>query len=131
MTRLRPADDARTLERAIRFVIVGAVNTGFGYVVFAALVLLGLGTQIALAISFIAGILWNFRTHGSFVFGTQGYTRLPIYAAVYLVLYLLNSILLANAITAGTNPLVAQAAIAVLVAVISFVSLSWVLRKVN
>lgn len=129
MTRLRPADDARTLERAIRFVIVGAVNTGFGYSVFAVLVLLGLGPQRALAIAFVAGVLWNFRTHGAFVFGARGLRRLPLYAAVYVALYALNSLMLHKALEAGIPPLVAQAGLAVLMAGISFVSLSLVLRN--
>ena len=100
MIALRPGGTEGQGRRFLRFVAVGIVNTAFGYGVYAALVLLGLPPQPALALAFAVGVVWNYATHARFVFGTEGYRRLVPYAAVYLGLYLLNAVALARA-TAG------------------------------
>ena len=127
MIALRPGGTEGQGRRFLRFVAVGIVNTAFGYGVYAALVLLGLPPQPALALAFAVGVVWNYATHARFVFGTEGYRRLVPYAAVYLGLYLLNAVALARATAAGISPLVAQAVLAVVMAGLSFVAPSLVL----
>jgi len=114
-------------RRFLRFLLVGAVNTGFGYAVYALLVLAGMRPGIALAIAFAIGVAWNFSLHARIVFRTRGLARVPHYIAVYLGLYSVNALVLRLALDAGIPPLVAQFFIAGGIAVLSFVLIGWAL----
>ena len=46
--------------RFVKFLFVGGLNTLFGYVVFALLVLAGLEDQTALVIAYFIGVIWNY-----------------------------------------------------------------------
>ncbi len=113
--------------RFLRFLAVGAVNTGFGYAVFALLVLGGVAPELALPVAFGIGVLWNFFTHARLVFRTRGLARLPQYVAVYLALYGVNALALRAALAAGASPLIAQFFLAGAIAVLSFVLIGWAL----
>jgi putative flippase GtrA len=121
--------DHGTIARFARFLGVGVLNTGFGYLAFAALVLGGLGPQLALALAFALGILWNYMTHARLVFGTSGVHKLVPYAAAYGLIYALNAIALHYALAFGIAPLVAQAALVLPMAALSFVIISFVLTS--
>ena len=123
-----PADTA-TLKRFIKFLFVGLVNTGFGYGVYALLVIFGTPPQIALLLSFVIGVLWNYLTTARFVFEVSGFGRLPAYGLCYVVIYGLNAGTLQWALNTGIAPLLAQAILTPIVAVISFVLLSMVMRE--
>ena len=113
--------------RLMRFVAVGVVNTGFGYVVYAGLILLGMTPQPALALAFAIGILWNYMTHARLVFGTRGILRLLPYAAAYALIYGVNAFALDQALKAGLSPLLAQALLVLPMALLSFILISFVL----
>lgn len=74
----------------IRYFLVGILNITFGYSVFALLTWSGLHYPIALFFATIAGILFNFRTYGRFVFENQDWNLLWRFFAVYAILYVLN-----------------------------------------
>jgi putative flippase GtrA len=114
-------------QRLIRFIAVGVLNTAVGYALYALLVLAGLSPQPALAVAFALGVLWNYVTHARLVFGTEGYRRLPVYAAAYAAIYGVNAFALARALAYGFHPLAAQAVLAVVMAGLSFLVLSVVL----
>ena len=103
-----------------KFLIVGVVNTAFGYLVFALLIWLGLAPQPALALAFVIGVAWNFLGHARFVFGTRGFARVPHYVGSYLLVYGLNALALSQLLGAGVSSLVAQAILAPVAAVLSF-----------
>lgn len=113
--------------RLLRFVAVGVVNTGFGYVVYAVLIVLGMTAQPALALAFVIGILWNYMTHARLVFGTRGILRLLPYAAAYGLIYAVNAFALDRALDAGLSPLLAQALLVLPMALLSFILISGVL----
>lgn len=115
------------LRRLALFVVVGLVNTGFGYGVYAVLVLAGLIPHVALACSFTLGVIWNYFTHARFVFHAKGFRRLPLYAACYVGLYLLNVSALHLLLDAGLPPLLAQAVLTPVAAVLAFLLVSLVL----
>lgn len=114
-------------RRFLRFLLVGAVNTGFGYAIYAVLVLAGMRPGIALPIAFVIGVIWNFSLHARIVFRTRGLARVPHYVAVYLGLYAVNALLLQRALDAGLPPLVAQFFIAGGIAILSFLLIGWAL----
>lgn len=126
MTGSGDRDDCQR-RRFVRFLVVGAINTGFGYGVYAILVLAGLGPQLALALAFALGVIWNFSLHARIVFRTRGLARFPIYVAVYLLLYAINALALRAAIMAGIPPLAAQLVLAGAIAVLSFLLIGWAL----
>ncbi len=118
-----------TLRQFARFVAVGLVNTGFGYLVYAALVMAGLSPQPALALAFAIGVIWNYWTHASLVFGQRGLRRLPAYVGCYLLIYGVNSAALAAALRIGMGALAAQALLAPFAACLSFLLIRRVLTN--
>lgn len=70
--------------------LVGGLNTVFGYGVFALALWLGLHYSIAAAIATVFGVLFNFNSMGSLVFGNKAYKRLPIFIGVYALVYIAN-----------------------------------------
>lgn len=79
----------------MRFLLSGAVNTVFGYSVFAALVFAGLGAQPALIITFCVGVLFNYVTSSRFVFQKLANRWIFVrFIGAYVLTYFLNAILL-------------------------------------
>lgn len=115
------------IARFVRFLGVGVLNTGFGYAVFAALVLVGVDSQPALAVAYALGIIWNYMTHARLVFNTTGLGRMLPYAAAYGVIYALNAFALHLAEGMGLSPFLAQALLILPMAVLSFILISAVL----
>ena len=111
----------------IRFLLVGGLIRLFGYSVYAVLVVAGVAPQPALAIAFCLGVLWNYVTHGRLVFGARGFRRLPAYAAVYVGIYAVNAFLLARLLALGIHPLVAQAGLSLVMAILSYTLIKAVL----
>lgn len=74
----------------LRYLFIGIINTAFGYSLFALLVYSGLHYAFAMFLSTVAGILFNFRTFGRFVFGNTNRRLIWRFIAVYSVLYAMN-----------------------------------------
>ncbi|MDE5609782.1 MAG: GtrA family protein, partial [Bacteroidales bacterium] len=75
----------------VRFLMVAALNTLFGWCVFSLLRLLVTDNRnIAALIGQIIGILFNFKTYGSIVFKNGKYYLLPRFIGVYVVMYFAN-----------------------------------------
>jgi putative flippase GtrA len=113
--------------RLLRFLAVGLINTAFGYAAFALLVTIGFDDQLALALAFALGVLWNYCTHARLVFDTKGRGRMVPYGFAYAGIYALNAMALKGATTAGLTALVAQALLVLPMAALSFVLISLVL----
>lgn len=80
----------RPSGRFIRFLLVGGLNTVFGYGVFVTCLWLGMHYALAGAISTVMGVLFNFKSTGNLVFRSKGNHRLPRFIAVYAIIYLIN-----------------------------------------
>lgn len=76
--------------RVIRFLIVGCINSLFGFAVFGMIAYFGGHTWVALLGGNIAGILFNFLTIGAIVFRDLSPARFLRFVAAYLGLFLLN-----------------------------------------
>lgn len=77
-------------RRFLRFLVVGGLNTTFGYAVYALLIYAGLDVALALLLGTILGVLFNFRTTGTLVFGNRDPRRLVRFVGVYALLYFIN-----------------------------------------
>jgi putative flippase GtrA len=95
-------------RRFIGFLLAGGINTLFGYGVYSAQVLSGIAPHIAVVVSTVAGVLFNFLTTSA-VFRSRDLHRLPRFLAVYAAMMGLNILLLEVAMRAGLGPLIAQA----------------------
>lgn len=111
--------------RAFRFLIVGVVNTAFGFAVFSLAVFFNATTWQALLAGNLAGILFNFMTIGGIVFQNISPDRFLRFAAAYLGIFLINlkSIELIT-YELATNRIVAQAILTAPMAVLSYFVMS-------
>lgn len=74
-------------RRFLLFLAVGGLNTLFGYGLFVALVALRLPIPVAMLLSTVGGVLFNFRTTGGIVFASRDGRRIFRFVAVYALLY--------------------------------------------
>ncbi len=77
-------------NRFIRYLLVGFVNTVFGYSLFALLIYLHIHYSLASLLATIAGVLFNFKTIGKMVFKNSDNTLIKKFFGVYTYTYLLN-----------------------------------------
>lgn len=76
--------------RFLRFLLVGGLNTAFGYGIFALFILLGIHYAIAAFLSTVCGVLFNFKTIGHLVFDSRDNSLLARFFGVYGVTYVLG-----------------------------------------
>lgn len=77
-------------KRLILFLLVGGVNTLFGYSLYALLLYFHLHYALASLLATIGGVLFNFKTTGVIVFKNHNNGLLVRFIAVYSVTYLVN-----------------------------------------
>ena len=77
-----------------KYLLIGGVNTVFGYCVFAFLLFFGIHYSLAVLVATILGILFNFQTYGRFVFKNHSWNLLGRFVFVYTSMYLANITLL-------------------------------------
>lgn len=103
-----------------RFVLVGVLNTVFGYGLFALFTWLGLAYPAAIALATALGVMFNFQTTGRMVFNGAGSERLWRFIAVYGLIYMLNVAGVAGLLKTGVNIYLANAVVMVPLVAISF-----------
>src|SRR5512141_497211 len=100
----------RAIEnRFVRFLLVGALNTVFGYSVFAVLVIIGVHYAIAALVSTVLGVLFNFKTTGRLVFSSRDNHMLIRFVGVYAISYVVGVFLLRASVALSINVLLASA----------------------
>lgn len=116
-------------RKYVRFVLVGGLNTVFGYLVFAGLIRLGWSDVFAVPVSTAAGIAFNFLTYGKLVFESLDRRNLPRFVLGYAGLYLCNLTGLRLLARMGLDAYRAQAVLIVPLALLSYVvNDQWVFR---
>lgn len=81
---------AQTNNRLVTYLLVGVLNTVFGYSVFAALLFIHCHYTLAVLLSTVLGVLFNFKTIGKLVFKSHDNRLIFRFVSVYVVTYLLN-----------------------------------------
>jgi putative flippase GtrA len=74
----------------IRFILVGMVNTIFGYSCYAFFLFIGMHYSIAVFFATILGVFFNFKTFGKFVFKVDKNVLIFKFIVVYFVIYFVN-----------------------------------------
>ena len=87
----------------VKFILVGILNTAFGYGAFALLMYTGLHYSAAVVLSTIAGILFNFKTTGVLVFKNKDNSLIFKFIAVYTLVCITGIIILRLAQIAHIN----------------------------
>ena len=77
-------------NKFIRFILVGITNTIFGHSLFALFIFLNVHYSLAVLLSTILGVLFNFKTIGKIVFKSSDNSLIYRFICVYIILYLIN-----------------------------------------
>ena len=115
-----------------RFVATGLLNTLFGYGLYAALVVSGLGYLPALLLATMVGLTFNFFSFGRLAFRIPlAGRRFPGFVMVYAASLTLNAVLLRVAVqVVGLGPYLGQLVCVPLVALLTYLALErWVYVK--
>lgn len=113
----------------VKFILVGVLNTAFGYFIFALLLFLGLHYTLAVILSTVAGVLFNFKTTGMLVFKNNNNKLIFKFVAVYAITATLGIIILRLAELAHINLYIAGLFSTGLCAIISFLlNKNWVFK---
>ena len=105
----------------LKFLVVGGLNTLFGYSVFALFIYLGLHYALASLLSTVLGVLFNFKTTGTLVFKNRDNSLIFRFFGVYGVVYACNVLLLKLLGGSGFNMYWAGALAIAPLALLSFV----------
>ncbi len=85
-------------QRMLKFLVVGLLNTAFGYSIYALLVFIELPYLIALFLATVAGVIFNYFSIGRMVFKARGgWAAFGKFIAAYAIVYLVNAALLSVA----------------------------------
>jgi putative flippase GtrA len=76
--------------KLLKFLLVGVLNTAFGYSVFIICLWAGLHYSAAIAFATVLGTLFNFKSIGALVFRSHDNSRLFRFVGVYCVVYVVN-----------------------------------------
>ena len=113
----------------VKFILVGVLNTAFGYMAYALLLFLGLHYTLAVVLSTIAGVLFNFKTTGTIVFKNNNNKLIFKFVAVYAITTTLGIIILRMAELAGINLYLAGFVSTGICAIIAFLlNKNWVFK---
>jgi len=114
-----------------KFLVVGFVNTIFGYVVFSFFVWIGLHYSLAALLATVLGVLFNFKTISVLVFNCYNNLLIIKFFGVYLIIYILNVIVLYLLNLHRINTYVSGAILILPLAVLSFLLNKKLVFKTN
>jgi putative flippase GtrA len=103
------------------YILVGILNTAFGYSMFALFIFLKLHYSLAVFFSTVLGIVFNFKTIGRLVFKSSDNSLIFRFFAVYAVTYLINVAGLKILSIINIDMYIAGAVLLLPMAVVSFI----------
>jgi putative flippase GtrA len=74
----------------LKFILVGIINTLFGYSIYSGFIYLDFHYSVATLLATILGIIFNFKTYGKYVFSDNSWNKIFKFIIVYGFLYMLN-----------------------------------------
>jgi putative flippase GtrA len=109
-----------TENRFLKFLVIGGVNTVFGYLMFFLLTLTGLHYSLSALFATVAGVVFNFFTISRFVFRKRENRLLAKFCLVYGIVYVLDVFSIRVIKEFGLGVLVIQAILLFPTAIISY-----------
>jgi len=116
-------------KQIFSYILVGILNTFFGYSIYALLIFSGLSYIYSILISTIAGIIFNFKTISKFVFGSSDNSLIKKFILVYVFGLIMNIFLIKLFNFFNLNFYIAGFLSIIAVAVISFVLMKFFVFK--
>jgi len=108
----------------LKFLIIGALNTAFGYLIFCVFTFFLGNAYMSIVLSTVAGVLFNFKTYGTLVFKSHDNSRIFRFFAAYLIIIGIQMVLLKWLNSIGIiNPYLAVGLMVLPMAALSFVLL--------
>ncbi len=104
-----------------KFLLVGILNTLFGYSCFAFFLFLGLHYSLALLMATLIGILFNFKSTGKLVFGSHNNSLIYKFFVTYSITYVLNALGIKFFSHIGYSPYIGGAILIFPMAVLAFI----------
>lgn len=104
----------------LRFLIVGGINTLFGYLVFSFFLYINFHYSLATLLATICGVLFNFITIGKLVFNNNDNSLFFKFIGVYVIIYFLNVFFLKMFELFNVNLYLAAALLILPMAMVSF-----------
>jgi len=111
----------KVYKQFLRFIIIGMVNTLFGYGVYSILLFLKIHYSFAVIIATIIGLCFNFFTIGKYVFKISRLKLIAKFSLVYAVIILLNIIGIKLLVETGLNPFSSGACLIFPLAILTFI----------
>lgn len=108
----------------IRFVLVGCINTGFSYGLYALFLWCGLNFVVSNGLAFVISLLFSFRTQGTLVFRNPDSSLLMRFVMIWSVVYVLNIAFISGLMRLGIGAYLAGA-----VALVPITLMSYLLQK--
>ncbi len=87
----------------LRFVLVGILNTGFSYALYAIFLWLGLNYALANGLAFAISLLFSFKTQGALVFRNSNPRLLLRFVLAWIAIYLFNVTLIGALMDLGMS----------------------------
>ncbi len=112
-------------HEVLRFLVVGAFNTGLCYVVYATLIWAGLAVWSANLGALMFGIGLSFMTQGRIVFGNNDPKRFGRFLASWLVIYAVQTGAIELLVRQGIGPSLAGLIVLPATAVASYIVQKW------
>ncbi|MHB8947766.1 MAG: GtrA family protein [Rhodoferax sp.] len=106
--------------RAIRFVLVGVLNTTFGYLMYAVLLFVGLDYQLANLLALSMGVFFSFKTQGHLVFKNPNGRLLGRFVMMWALIYVCVITAIGQIMALGFNAYAAGAMVLPLSVVLSY-----------
>jgi putative flippase GtrA len=114
---------------AARFVVAGAVNTAFGFVVYSAAILATAPVWGALLAGVVAGLGFNYVTIGGYAFRQLSWRNFPRFVLCYAAVYLTNLGCIELLSRKGTGVILAQALITIPLAGLAYLIMRFVVFR--
>ncbi len=111
-------------KQIVSFILVGIVNTIFGYTAYAIFISIGFNYIVSALLATIVGILFNFKTIGKYVFDSHNNNLIFKFFSVYVIVFFVNILVIKIFRTYGYNDYISGA-----FALLPSATLSFVLNK--
>jgi putative flippase GtrA len=86
----QPKNHYQMKKLLVTYVLVGILNTIFGYSLFAFFIFLQIHYAAAVLFATVIGVLFNFKTIGGLVFKSHNNALIFRFVAVYVIVYVIN-----------------------------------------
>jgi putative flippase GtrA len=104
----------------VRFILVGVINSLFGYGCFALFLYTGLHYTLALLLATVCGVLFNFKSTGALVFGSRDNRLIFRFIGSYVVIYFINASGIEGFSRIGVTPYIGGAILVLPMAVLAY-----------